>query len=321
MGTHDAGRVTLVVVSFNHENYLPDLLASIDAQTFRPAAVILCDDCSDDSSASVLRAWARRSEVPTRLLLHTVNIGLNATLNEALALVDTPLYAYISGDDVMEPGRISAQAEVLDASEHAFVYGDATVIDEQGYLVAPSFIEMMLRGTPRPEDSFESLLHVGNWIPACSVLVRTEAVRSAGGFDESLFFEDYDLWLRLARGHTFTHVPAPLVRFRKLGTSMGSSRFDDANDEWQWSKIRIRAKHFGHSRATDELIARTISPWAVTLAARSWDRRLLAPLFRRAFLARPTFRSACWAAVASVPMRAPLLAAARRQRPVPASVE
>ncbi|MDT0183423.1 glycosyltransferase [Microbacterium sp. ARD31] len=293
--------VTLIVVSYNHERFLPDLLASIDAQVRAPDRVLLYDDRSSDDSAALLTRWASETSLPVEVRINPDNIGLTPTLNRALSAVDTPFYAYISGDDLMEPTRIDAQLSALAASEHAFSYSDAVVVNEDGTVVGHSFFEMFLGVGVEPSDTFEALLREGNWIPACSVMLRTSSVREVGGYDEDLFFEDYDLWLRLARVGTFTHVTSPQVRFRRVGSSLGSTKFNDADDDWQWAKIRIRAKHLGHDKDADAVIVDKIRPWLVTLAARGHPRTEIAPLLRSSFARSPGAVTLAWAALASVP--------------------
>lgn len=313
----DPPGVTVIVVAYNHEAYLPDLLSSLDAQTVPPAEVLLCDDVSHDRSRDVMREWARATAVPARLLFNERNLGLTATLNAALAAVETPWYAYISGDDVMMPRRLEKQLALATEGDPAFVYSDALVVDGAGRTIESSFIRSMGPRGVVPHDDFLTLLRAGNWIPAASVLLRTEAVRSAGGYDEELFFEDYDLWLRLARRHAFVHTDDALVAFRSLDTSLGSTRFRDEDDGWQWAKVRIRAKHLGFSRDSDRLIAELISPWLVTLAARGHSRSALAGLFRRCARIRPTTGSLAWAGLASLPSGGPLRVAAMRARRAP----
>ncbi len=183
------------------------------------------------------------------LLLNEENRGLTATLNAALARVETPYYAYISGDDLMRADRFERQLPVLAADPGlAFVYSDAEVVDEGGVVVGASFVS---RFEPLgAEDTFDGLL-VGNWIPAPSVLARTAAVREVGGYDETLFLEDHDLWLRLADRFTFTHVDDALVSWRELSTSLGARMFRDEDPEWALTRIRIRAKHWGRDPHTD----------------------------------------------------------------------
>jgi glycosyltransferase involved in cell wall biosynthesis len=304
--------VTVVVVSYNHAEFLHELLHSIETQTVAPKRVIICDDASSDESATVIREFERTTHLDTRVQLSSDNIGLTRTLNLAISEVSTPYFAYISGDDVMSPRRIELQVAQLEASSPscAFVYSDALRIDADGRTLPKTFFEVF-RNEVKP-DSFASLLRT-NWIPAPSVMMRTDAVREVGGYDEELFFEDHDMWLRLARQYTFTSVPGTLVSFRELETSLGHRKFQDQDNDWQWAKATIRAKHFGADPETDRIIAEMIRPWLVTLAARREDPRRLAPLFRSIAAVENSPRNRILAMVAThIPWALGLLARTRR---------
>ncbi len=118
-------------MTYRHARFVDQLLASLAAQTTPPERVVLCDDASPDDSAAHLRDWAAASPLDTVLLLAEHNRGLTATLNAALAHVETPHYAYIAGDDLMRADRLERQLPVLAARpDLAFVYSDAEVVDE-----------------------------------------------------------------------------------------------------------------------------------------------------------------------------------------------
>ena len=186
--------VTVIVVSYNHFAFLPTLLESIGAQSVQPALTILCDDASTDGSPQVLADFAARTFLRTRLELNEGNRGLTPTLNAALAHVRTPYFTYISGDDYMFGDHLATQlARLGEEPDLAFVYSDAIRVDSAGTVLGSTFFESIGRGEG-DDDDFRSLLRK-NWIPAASVVANTAAVRAAGGYDESLFFEDYDLLL------------------------------------------------------------------------------------------------------------------------------
>ncbi|MFL6150820.1 MAG: glycosyltransferase [Ornithinibacter sp.] len=270
------GGVTVIVVTYRHERFVDHVLASLEAQTTPPERVILCDDASPDDSATRLRDWAAASRLDTVLLLAERNRGLTATLNAALAHVDTPYYSYISGDDLMRPDRFQRQLTLLDRHHDlAFVYSDAEVVDEEGAVVGTSFIRRFEPLGAR--DTFEELLR-GNWIPAPSVLARTSAVREVGGYDETLFLEDHDLWLRLSARFPFTHVDDALVSWREVSTSLGARMFRDEDPEWALTRIRIRAKHWGRDAHTDRIVTDAVRPQLLALARRGAPARTLAPL-------------------------------------------
>lgn len=51
-------RVSIVVVTYNAEPFLPDLIDSLDRQTFRDSELIVVDNASSDGTVDLLRELA-----------------------------------------------------------------------------------------------------------------------------------------------------------------------------------------------------------------------------------------------------------------------
>ena len=100
-------------------------------------------------------------------------------------------------------------AERLDGDpELGFAAGEAILIDQTGNLLGKTFDQ------PPPADPTDLLY----WNPfhVCSVMVRRSWQEKAGMFDESLrAYEDWDMWLRLARlGCRMGWVAEPVSYYR-----------------------------------------------------------------------------------------------------------
>lgn len=222
--------VTVLVVAYAHERYVNACLDSIRNQTILPARVIIADDCSSDATATTISAYLDKHPEFSQIAEfapNSQNIGLNPTLNKNLNKVTTTYFTYIAADDVMLPNRIEEHVKMMDASPEAVLaYSDAIVIDEYGKVIhETSSIEF-----PWPDDAesrtrpFAELL-TRNWMPAASLFLRTAQLREAGGYREDLFYEDFELLVRLSRDHSFAWTPDPLVGVRRLSTSLGSTGF------------------------------------------------------------------------------------------------
>lgn len=125
--------------------------------------------------------------------------GPAATRNRALAKVDTEWVAFLDDDDEFLPNHLRAclRHAVLAGADVVYPYFDIDGVDHIGCFGLP----------------FDpTLLRRRNFIPV-TVLVRTELVRSVGGFvdhpDEyGQPCEDWGLWLRLLdAGACFSHLP------------------------------------------------------------------------------------------------------------------
>lgn len=227
-GPDPVADVTVIVVAYNHQDFVVECLDSIRTQTTRPARVLIADDASPDATAAVIRAYLVEHPHAGELHASTVNKGLNRTLNAMLALVSTEFVTYIAADDYMLPPRIERHTELLrNAPAHAVLaYSDAIVVDEHGAIRdGSSRTEFPWPEEPRRSHATQAELVERNWIPAASFFLRTAELKRAGGYLEGIFFEDYELLLRLSRDHTFVYTQEPLVAVRRLSTSLGATGF------------------------------------------------------------------------------------------------
>jgi glycosyltransferase involved in cell wall biosynthesis len=219
-------RVSVLVTTYNQSLYVEEALDSLRRQTSDDFEVIITDDASTDGGADVIAAWLARTGYPAQFIRNPVNRGICANRNTALARAAGTFVCSLSGDDAYEPERIEHQlACFLTQPQHvAAVYSDARVVDSQGRPYGPSFLASMLRGAAPPQGKVFTHVLAGNFIPAPAVMVRKSAIAAVGGYDESLFYEDVDMWLRLSFRFDFVYVAGQLVRYRTLENSMSNRR-------------------------------------------------------------------------------------------------
>ena len=267
-------RATVLVVSYNHEPYVEQCLNSVRGQT-ESAELIVVDDASKDRTAEVIRTWIERTGHPVRFIPHSVNVGLGHSLAEGLSMVRTPFMAYLAGDDWMEPGRIRLQVEAMEAHGPtcALSYSDVYRADMNGNRLEPTLAGRLGDDWHADTaDHFQDLLR-GNWVPAPSVMVRTDALRAVGGYDPEIFYEDHDVVLRLARDFGVAVVPQPLATHRELADSLGHRMFYSQENRAAWlrAKVLILRKHLGRGPESDGIIASRMGPWLRELYLRGED--------------------------------------------------
>jgi glycosyltransferase involved in cell wall biosynthesis len=215
--------VTVVVTTFRHAPFVREALDSLTAQTTRDFEVIITDDASGDGTVDVIQAWLDEGHLPARFIRNSTNRGLCANRNTARRITSGEFICSLSGDDVYEPERLQRQIACFreQPSSVAAIFSDASTIDENGARVSDSFLRKFLGDEPVPDGErlFRRLLR-GNFIPAPTVMVRRSALDAVGGYDESLFIDDWDMWLRLSSQFAFHYLPGALVKYRVLPTSM-----------------------------------------------------------------------------------------------------
>jgi glycosyltransferase involved in cell wall biosynthesis len=107
--TADRPRFSIVSAVYNVEPYLPEFIASIEAQSLDPASVevIAVNDGSTDGSLPLLEAWRERGRVPVTIVSQA-NAGQGAARNTGLERARGEWVTFTDPDDMLEPRYLAA---------------------------------------------------------------------------------------------------------------------------------------------------------------------------------------------------------------------
>lgn len=250
-----------MVTAYNHERFIRQCLDSIESQTILPKRLIILDDFSKDRTVSVIEKWMESSNLSVIFNKAESNQGVCARLNYALEALDTEFFIHISGDDWMEPNRIEIQLQGMNTSTIYPSVGISSLreVDIDGELIVEHDYSFRLRYLSDPIENIELLdvLLKENIITAPSVILRTSSIKSIGGYDEKLAFEDYDLWLRLAVNHKFIFIPGIVTNYRVFAKSL--SRDPSQKTNQQTSEALMLMKHYGRKITSNELIQKRVT--------------------------------------------------------------
>jgi len=133
--TSSSPKVSVVVITYNHENFIDQTIESIVTQetTFQ-IEVLIGDDFSTDGTRAKILEWERRYPQLIRPLLHDANLGPTHNFNSAMKVSRGEYVAMIEGDDYWSDVRkLQKQSDCLDANQDASlcfhlhdVYNDTT---------------------------------------------------------------------------------------------------------------------------------------------------------------------------------------------------
>lgn len=267
--------VTIGVASYNNANYIEETLDSINRQDYPNWELIIVDDKSTDNSVDVIKGWIKRnSMLPVRLITNELNQGVCKVLNLIIKEAQGLFLSTIGSDDIYLPNKLSIQVQAFQNlnENYAMCYSDIVRINKHGELLDGGRPVSSPQGTPEGEI-FNSLL-IGNFIPAMTQLTRLSVFRELGGFDESLTYEDWDMWLRIARQYRIKYVPGVVAQYRIHGRSAMTTRIQALIE----STLQLLSKHIGISSDTDKIVQTKMAKLAQELyvagspKAESWLR-------------------------------------------------
>ncbi|NMG70082.1 glycosyltransferase family 2 protein [Parazoarcus communis] len=222
-----AADVTVVIPTFNRSNFLPEAIESLLNQTIPPRRLIVIDDGSTDDTQEVVRHFGARIEY-----IRKENAGKAKALNLALTLIDTEYVWFFDDDDAAYPEALEALIKPYITSPMlGFVAGSFDRAESKG-----SLFEATITKTPYPYENQSQHFQRAQLFRHCTILMsgallRTEAVRAIGGFNDILLRgQDYDLMVKLASKFEFQHCNRCVYILREHSGLRGpNSMKHDAN--------------------------------------------------------------------------------------------
>ena len=223
--------ISLVIRTQDRPDALRVALASVAAQSLLPAEVVLVNDGGPDPSSVLADFGALR----VRVVGHDRPLGRSRAAQAGLEASRGEYVGFLDDDDVLAPNHFAVLAHGLVASGLPVAYSDVecVVYDRGAEVVARSVFG----------DEFDpDRLQFENTIPIMAVLMRRELALAAGGFDPCLeYFEDWDLWLRLARRTRFHHCPVITATYN-VRPALGQGTATSGEHRWK-QLARLFDKH------------------------------------------------------------------------------
>jgi glycosyltransferase involved in cell wall biosynthesis len=232
--------VSVVVPVYAVEEWLPDCLDSLVAQTHTRWEAVVVDDGTPDRAGEVADEWAARE--PRIRVVHTANGGLGAARNEGLRHVRGDYVGFLDSDDVLPPRALAALVGSLEASGSDFATG-SVLRWEDGALTEPPWMRRLHRPPltgARVHDHPEILGDVFAW----NKLFRRSFWESAGlSWPERIRYEDQPTTTRAYLAGTFDVLDEPVYhwRIRTDGTSITQQRASvpDLVDRWETKRMTL----------------------------------------------------------------------------------
>jgi glycosyltransferase involved in cell wall biosynthesis len=128
----NAPLVSILAVTYNHEKFISEFIESVLLQTYRNIELIIADDGSQDSAPQIIHKYSMKDK-RIKPIFSTLNKGLTANFNQALALCKGEFIAPIAGDDVMMVNKIETQVRFFIGHRSCGALShDSLVIDDEG---------------------------------------------------------------------------------------------------------------------------------------------------------------------------------------------
>ncbi|MBF0289558.1 MAG: glycosyltransferase family 2 protein [SAR324 cluster bacterium] len=218
--------ITVIIPTYNRENWLPDTIESVLAQTYLDYELVVVNDGSTDNTPEILSRY--QSAINTITLPH--NQGVSAARNAGIQQSHSKWVAFLDSDDRWLPDKLEKQMLRVHQNSAIKVNFTDEVWIRNGKRVNPKKKHQKQEGW-----IFQPSLSLCLMAPS-TILIRRDVFEVTGIFDELLpACEDYDLWLKIT-----AQFPVHLLD-EKLMVRHGGHSDQLSSRDWGNDRYRVRS--------------------------------------------------------------------------------
>ncbi|MBW4530487.1 MAG: glycosyltransferase [Aphanothece saxicola GSE-SYN-MK-01-06B] len=216
------GLVSTIIPVHNRAALLREAVASVLAQDHRPIEIVIVDDGSSDDTGAVADGLAAAHPALIRVI-HQPNGGPGAARQRGLDHSRGEFVQFLDSDDLLLPGKFSAQVGALTRSAEARIaYGPSLEEDHSRH---PVQRRGPMRATGTPLERLFPLLLLERWWTTSCPLYRRELLDRIGPWQPWINEEDWEYDGRAgAAGAPLVWVP-DAVSVRRI--HMGDDHLSD----------------------------------------------------------------------------------------------
>jgi glycosyltransferase involved in cell wall biosynthesis len=233
--------LSLVVMAYKQEAFIEATVAAALAQDHPGLEIVLSDDASPDRTFEIMSNMAARYNGPHRVVLNRNprNLGLIGHVNRLFDLTASDYLIYNAGDDISEPHRARAVAEVIARDRPMYIHSDVTDLHPDGQPFdtqrnrsrADELAAMSLRQLARAQS---------HGIGATAVWHR-DIFDLFGPITETGIYEDSVLLFRARLIGDVSYIDDRLVRYRR-GVGLTAGKAADSEKEFETSLAVLRQR-------------------------------------------------------------------------------
>lgn len=216
----------ILLATYNGEQYLPEMLESLLAQTFADWRLLVRDDLSKDGTPDILQRFrAAHPDKVADIIFDGENTGVTRSFERLMLSAreyDDDYFMFADQDDVWLPEKIAHAMLHMQENEQAMpgkpvlVCTDLTVVDKQLNSICTS---MQQYAGIRPDLlQRHKLIACTNYVTGCTVIINRRALECALPFAPEAVYHDHWTALKtIANNGKIVYINKSDILYRQHG--------------------------------------------------------------------------------------------------------
>ncbi|WP_162818168.1 glycosyltransferase [Aquirhabdus parva] len=209
-------KVSVVIPSYNHCDYVAAAINSVLNQTFQDFEIVVTDDGSSDGTPDIVATF---TDPRIKLKRFEKNKGACWATNDAIRRAQGDYIAVLNSDDEFLPEKLQKQVALLDSHpEFGAVFAYPEIMDEEGNVLSVEGQQKhagIFNESNKPQAQWLSRLLQTNCLCHPTVLIRRTCYDAVGLYSPNLrSLPDYEMWVRVLLHTNIYIIQEPLIRMR-----------------------------------------------------------------------------------------------------------
>lgn len=220
--------VSIITATYNSEKQILQTYSSLCDQSIDDWEWLVSDDCSTDSTVSILRGIAEKDS-RVSIFCQRVNSGAAKARNVSLSKAKGEFLAFIDSDDIWLPKKLSYQIEFMEKESIDFSFTAYELIGEKGNQLNKTVDVRQIKNKFSYKDMLKKSATLG-----CSTVMLRNDVFSDLMMPDYRTGQDYAFWLKLLKETDYAFLlPVVLTKYRILPGSISRNKFKKVKRQWQ----------------------------------------------------------------------------------------
>lgn len=215
-------KISIAMATYNGDKFLAEQIDSIQNQTITDFELIICDDCSTDSTQEILDSYTIR-DPRIHVYKNELNLGFKKNFEKALTLCTGEFIALCDQDDIWLPNHL----EVLlnNIGKNDCIGANALFIDENGKSMQKTMKSFIPIHHP-PQNATDVFLHevYDNIIQGAASLIRRELLAKALPFPNNVKYHDYWLAIIACLNKGCLYTDTIVLKYRRHNNNVSTAK-------------------------------------------------------------------------------------------------
>ena len=219
--------ISIAMTTYNGEKYLREQLDSILNQTYKDFELIICDDCSTDSTVQIIKSYI---DPRIKLFINEKNLGFKKNFEKAIKLCTGEYIALSDQDDIWENNKL--ELCINNIGEHDLICTNSEIINSEN--ISQNYtMKDVLKIKKIPNDQYKIFSHLilTNFVQGSTILAKRDFILSTLPIPSNFQFHDHWFGIIASINNGVKYLDISTLKYRKHENQITTNTVENLKKE------------------------------------------------------------------------------------------